>query len=53
MSDLSQSVKIPGFRTGKIPTPVLVSRLGKERIYAEAVDSHIGGWFWSAASRPS
>ena len=51
MSDLSQSVKIPGFRTGRIPKPVLVSRLGKERIYAEAVDSHIGGWFWSAASR--
>ncbi len=51
MSDLSESVKIPGFRTGKIPKPVLVSRLGKERIYAEAVDSHIGGWFWSAASR--
>ena len=51
MSDLSESVKIPGFRTGKIPQPVLVSRLGKERIYAEAVDSHIGGWFWSAASR--
>ncbi len=51
MSDLSESVKIPGFRKGKIPTPVLVSRLGKDRIYAEAVDSHIGGWFWSAASR--
>jgi trigger factor len=51
MSDLSESVKIPGFRKGKIPTPVLVSRLGKERIYAEAVDSHIGGWFWSAAAR--
>ncbi|HUG64101.1 MAG TPA: trigger factor [Gaiellaceae bacterium] len=51
MSDLSESVKISGFRKGKIPTPVLVSRLGKERIYAEAVDSHIGGWFWSAASR--
>lgn len=51
LSDLSESVKIPGFRQGKIPKPVLVSRLGKERIYAEAVDSHIGGWFWSAASR--
>jgi len=51
MSDLSESVKIPGFRKGKIPTPVLVSRLGKDRIYAEAVDSHIGGWFWSAAAR--
>src|SRR4029453_15264891 len=51
MSDLSQSVKLPGFQQGKIPAQVLVSRLGKERIYAEAVDSHIGGWFWSAASR--
>jgi trigger factor len=51
ISDLAESVKIPGFRKGKIPQPVLVSRLGKERIYAEAVDSHIGGWFWSAAAR--
>jgi trigger factor len=51
VSDLSRSVKIPGFRKGKIPTPVLISRLGKERIYSEAVDSHIGGWFWSAAAR--
>ena len=51
VSDLSESVKLPGFRKGKIPEPVLISRLGKERIYAEAVDSHIGGWFWSAASR--
>src|SRR5215471_20220256 len=51
MSDLSESVKLPGFRKGKVPTPVLVSRLGKERIYREAVDSHIRGWFWSAATR--
>ena len=51
MSDLSESVKIPGFRKGKIPQPVLISRLGKDRIYAEAVESHIGGWFWSAAAR--
>jgi trigger factor len=51
LDDLSGSVKIPGFRKGKIPKQVLVSRLGKDRIYAEAVDSHIGGWFWSAALR--
>ncbi|HEU5264879.1 MAG TPA: trigger factor, partial [Gaiellaceae bacterium] len=51
LSDLSESVKIPGFRKGKIPEPVLVSRIGKDRIYAEAVESHIGGWFWSAAAR--
>lgn len=51
LDDLSESVKIPGFRKGRIPKQVLVSRLGKDRIYAEAVDSHIGGWFWSAATR--
>jgi trigger factor len=51
LADLSETSKIPGFRKGKVPQPILVSRLGKDRIYAEAVDSHIGGWFWSAASR--
>jgi trigger factor len=50
-SDLAESVKIPGFRKGKVPTPVLFARLGRDRIYAEAVGSHIGGWFWNAASR--
>ena len=50
-TDLAGSVKIPGFRKGKVPMQVLVSRLGRERIYAEAVDSHIGGWFWNAAAR--
>ena len=30
--------------------PVLVARVGKERIYAEAVESHIGGWFWNAVA---
>jgi trigger factor len=50
-SDLAQSVRIPGFRKGKVPMPFLVQRVGRERIYAEAVDSHIGGWFWTAATR--
>ncbi len=50
-SDLSGSVKIPGFRQGKVPLPVLVSRIGRERLYAEAVESHISGWFWNAAAR--
>jgi trigger factor len=50
-SDLASSVKIPGFRKGKVPLPVLVQRIGKERLYAEAVESHIGGWFWNAAAQ--
>jgi trigger factor len=49
-SDLAQSLKIPGFRKGKVPMPVLLARVGKERLMSEAVESHIGGWFWNAAS---
>ncbi len=47
-SDLAASVKIPGFRKGKVPMPVLVSRIGKERLYSEAVESHIEGWYRNA-----
>jgi trigger factor len=50
-SDLAQSVRIPGFRRGKVPLPVLVKRIGKQRLFDEAVSSHIGGWFWGAAAR--
>jgi trigger factor len=50
-SDLAGSLKIPGFRKGKVPMPVLLARVGRERIYSEAVESHIRGWFWDAAAR--
>jgi trigger factor len=50
-ADLAASVRIPGFRRGKVPIPILVQRVGRERVYTEAVESHIGGWFWNAATR--
>src|SRR5437763_5115410 len=50
-SDLAESMKIPGFRKGKVPMQVLVARVGRDRLYAEAVESHIGGWFRAAAAR--
>ena len=50
-SDLAQSLRIPGFRKGRVPMPVLLARVGRDRLYAEAVESHIGGWFWNAAAR--
>ena len=49
--DLSQSVKVPGFRKGKVPRQVLLQRVGRDRLMTEAVESHIGGWFWNAAAR--
>jgi trigger factor len=50
-SDLAATVKIPGFRKGKVPVPVLVNRIGRERLYAEAVESHISGWYGNAVAR--
>ncbi|HZT46036.1 MAG TPA: trigger factor [Gaiellaceae bacterium] len=50
-SDLAGRVKIPGFRQGKVPPQVLVQKIGRERIATEAVESHIGGWFWNAATQ--
>jgi len=50
-SDLAASVKIPGFRKGKVPMPVLVSRIGKERLFTEAIETHIAGWYGNAVAR--
>jgi trigger factor len=49
-SDLAESTKIPGFRKGKVPREVLMARLGKDRIFREGIESHIGGWFMNAAA---
>ncbi len=49
--DLATTAKIPGFRKGKVPREVLLQRVGRERLMTEAVESHIGGWFWNAAAR--
>src|SRR5438874_2110024 len=49
-SDLAASVKIPGFRKGKVPMPVLVSRIGRERLFTEAIETHIAGWYGNAVA---
>src|ERR1700745_769313 len=47
--DLADRVRVPGFRAGKVPHEVLLQRVGKQRLLSEAVESHIGSWFWTAA----
>ncbi len=47
--DLADRVKVPGFRAGKVPREVLIQRIGRQRLLSEAVESHIGSWFWTAA----
>jgi trigger factor len=48
-SDLAGSIRIPGFRKGKVPTKVVAARLGRDALWQEAVRSHLDGWFWTAA----
>ena len=49
-SDLAESLRLPGFRKGKAPLPVVVARVGKEAIWQEALKSHLDAWFWNAAA---
>src|SRR5919197_1534086 len=35
----------------KVPLPVLLSRIGKERLYTEAIESHISAWYGNAVAR--
>jgi trigger factor len=49
-SDIAETARIPGFRKGKIPLPIVMARVGKDALWQEAVRSHLEGWFWSAAA---
>jgi trigger factor len=46
---MAESVRVPGFRQGKAPIPVVVARLGREAVWQEALRGHLDSWFWSAA----
>jgi trigger factor len=41
-------MRMPGFRRGKIPTPVVIKRFGREAILDQAVRSALGRWYVQA-----
>ena len=48
--DLADRVRVPGFRAGKVPPRgARSSGSASSASCTEAVESHIGSWFWSAA----
>lgn len=49
-SDLAGSIRVPGFRKGKVPIPVVLARVGRDAVWEEALRGHIDSWFWSAAT---
>jgi trigger factor len=45
---LGQGIRVPGFRAGKAPAPVIVQRMGREAVLDEAVRDSIGDWYTAA-----
>ncbi|MBX5440463.1 MAG: trigger factor [Solirubrobacteraceae bacterium] len=45
---LGRSMRIPGFRKGKIPPPVVIRRIGREAVLDETVRDSIGRWYADA-----
>ena len=45
---LGGSLRIPGFRQGKVPPPVIVQHVGREAVLDEAVRDSIGRWYAEA-----
>jgi trigger factor len=47
---LGASMRIPGFRKGKVPPPVVIRRIGREAVLDETVRDAIGRWYVDAIS---
>src|SRR4051794_36201685 len=45
---LARNIRVPGFRAGKAPPPVVIKRIGREAVLDEAVRESLGGWYRAA-----
>jgi trigger factor len=50
LSDLSQSVRVPGFRKGKAPKPLIMRQVGRDMVVEEALRDHLTGWYSRAVA---
>jgi trigger factor len=53
LAKLSRSVKLPGFRKGKVPRPVLLQQIGPLRIRATALEDLVDSAFLDALQQES
>ena len=47
-SSLGREMRVPGFRKGKVPAPVVIRRVGREAVLDEAVRHSLGSWYADA-----
>ena len=45
---LGRQLKIPGFRKGKVPPPVVVRRIGRQAVLDETLRGALGSWYANA-----
>jgi trigger factor len=45
---LGADLRMPGFRRGKVPPPVVIQRIGRETVLDETVRSSLGQWYLEA-----
>jgi trigger factor len=45
---LGRQLKLPGFRKGKVPAPLVLQRVGREAVLDEAVRETLASWYSSA-----
>lgn len=45
---LARNIRVPGFRAGKAPPPVVIKRVGREAVLNEAVQESISRWYRAA-----
>src|SRR4051794_26260226 len=48
LGHLSTSVRIPGFRKGKVPPQVVLQRLGRQEVLEETLREHLMRWYADA-----
>jgi trigger factor len=46
--ELGRQLRVPGFRKGKVPAPVVIRRLGRDAVLDEALRSSLGVWYADA-----
>jgi len=42
---LGKELKLPGFRRGKVPAPLVIQRIGREAVLEEAVRDTLSSWY--------
>lgn len=46
--ELGKGLKLPGFRRGKVPAPLVIQRIGREAVLEEAVRDTLSSWYVDA-----